>query len=100
MASKIKSGLWRIQVYLSDENYSELLPEIEESGLSESAFFSEKITGMKQVRRGAPNGNQNAKKKGFKKDNMNQEKDWEAFNVTNEEVDQLLETLTPNVKRK
>ncbi len=66
MASKTKSGLWRIQFYLTDEKYLDLLPIIKASGLTESAFFTGKITDEKQRGRGAPVGNRNAKKNELK----------------------------------
>lgn len=62
MAGKAKNGLRRIQIYISDQKYEEMLPQIKTSGLSESAFFAEIITGDKQTKRGAPKGNQNARK--------------------------------------
>ena len=47
MATKIKNGLRRIQVYLTEESYLKILPEIKEPGLTESAYCSEKIVGVK-----------------------------------------------------
>ena len=59
----MKNGLRRIQFYLSEESYLKILPEIINSGLTESAFCSEKIAGEKLPARGAPIGNQNKKRK-------------------------------------
>lgn len=63
MATKMKNGLRRIQFYLPEESYLKILPEIQNSGLTESAFCSEKIVGAKLSSRGAPAGNQNKKGK-------------------------------------
>lgn len=59
----MKNGLRRIQFYLSEESYAKILPEIQSSGLTESAFCSEKIAGAKLSSRGAPAGNQNKRGK-------------------------------------